>query len=325
MEKLTAIQFSQKVLENAKCPLTQEEIHKEGVRLNLPSTFGAKTPWQTIGAQLYVNMRDKEDSPFYIASKRPTRFWLKSRKNELANNENIAKFEEEQEKIEKAEFKKRFNERDLHPLLVKFLNESNEFNCYCKTIFHEKSKKGISGQDKWNFPDIVGVHFPFSDDFERETLEFLGTAKKLECKLYSFELKIELNWSNLKEYYFQAVSNSSWANEGYLVVFRDFDNEILAELRRLNASFGIGIIKLEAEISRSKILVLAKEKPLDTQTLDMLVGKNEDFKDFITKAKDDLKENRKDRLQIKNYDEIFSDDKIEKHLKDKNIDDKSDE
>jgi len=110
-----------------------------------------------------------------------------------------------------------------------------------------------------------------------------------------------------------------------LVVFRDFDNEILAELRRLNASFGIGIIKLEAEISRSKILVLAKEKPLDTQTLDMLVGKNEDFKDFITKAKDDLKENRKDRLQIKNYDEIFSDDKIEKHLKDKNIDDKSDE
>jgi hypothetical protein len=30
-------------------------------------------------------------------------------------------------------------------------------------------------------------------------------------------MKKELNFSNLRESYFQAVSNSSWANEGYLV------------------------------------------------------------------------------------------------------------
>lgn len=44
---------------------------------------------------------------------------------------------------------------------------------------------------------------------------------------------------------FQAVSNSSWANEGYLVVLQEIDSEVLSELRRLNQSFGIGVIKLE--------------------------------------------------------------------------------
>jgi hypothetical protein len=36
-------------------------------------------------------------------------------------------------------------------------------------------------------------------------------------KFYSFELKKELTFSNLRESFFQAVSNSSWAHEGYLV------------------------------------------------------------------------------------------------------------
>lgn len=42
---------------------------------------------------------------------------------------------------------------------------------------------------------------------------------------------------------FQALSNSSWANYGYLVVF-DINEDVMEEMERLNRSFGIGIIKL---------------------------------------------------------------------------------
>ena len=61
-------------------------------------------------------------------------------------------------------------------------------------------------------------------------------------------MKKTLNFTNLREYYFQAVSNSSWANEGYIVALGiDEDDSFLAELKRLNNAFGIGVIKLNAE------------------------------------------------------------------------------
>lgn len=61
-------------------------------------------------------------------------------------------------------------------------------------------------------------------------------------------MKKTLNFTNLREYYFQAVSNSSWANEGYIVALDiDEDDSFLAELKRLNNAFGIGVIKLNDE------------------------------------------------------------------------------
>ena len=46
-------------------------------------------------------------------------------------------------------------------------------------------------------------------------------------RLWSFEVKKELNVSNARKSFFQAVSNSSWANEGYLVAtsISDGDSE----------------------------------------------------------------------------------------------------
>lgn len=327
MEKLTILKFAEEVLKKAQNPLSVKQILENGLRQGLENPFATKTPSDSLSSALYDNINKKgNDSPFMFASKRPTTFWLKSRINELPSSEKIAKAQEEQDKKAEVEAKTKFNERDLHPLLVKFLNESNDFNLYCKTIFHEQSKKGESGQDKWNFPDIVGVHFPFDDNFnDDETRKFLNATKKLECKLYSFELKILLTLRNLKEYYFQAVSNSSWANEGYLVAFRIDDekfDDILAELRRLNTMFGIGIIKLEREISESKILIPAKEKPLDTQTLDMLVYKNSVFKKFIANVTGDLNTNDKYRVVKDRYDPILSDEKMEKYLAEKKISDK---
>ena len=95
-------------------------------------------------------------------------------------------------------------------------------------------------------------------------------------------MKKELNYRNLREYYFQAVSNSSWSNEGYLVALK-IDNSIYDELRRLNNSFGIGIIKLNPKnIFQSEILFSAREhKNLDWDTIDRVAVENEDFISFI--------------------------------------------
>ncbi len=129
-------------------------------------------------------------------------------------------------------------------------------------------------------PDIVGVYYPFYD-YSENVLK-LFKISETPYKLFSFELKKELNYRNLREYYFQAVSNSSWSNEGYLVALK-IDNSIYDELRRLNNSFGIGIIKLNPKnIFQSEILFSAREhKNLDWDTIDRLAVENEDFISFI--------------------------------------------
>ena len=84
----------------------------------------------------------------------------------------------------------------------------------------------------------------------------------------------------LKQYFFQALSNSSWANYGYLVAY-EIDESLHEEIRRLNAAFGIGVILLQAKPADVKILCQAKEKELDYETIDKLCHLNPDFKAFI--------------------------------------------
>lgn len=68
--------------------------------------------------------------------------------------------------------------------------------------------------------------------------------------------------NNCRECYFQAISNSSWANEGYLVG-RHIDThnpQLMDLLKRLHASFGIGVIDLRTDEDKSAILLNAKYK-----------------------------------------------------------------
>lgn len=165
------------------------------------------------------------------------------------------------------------------------------FNCYTKTIFHENSKKNVKGYNKWLHPDLVGIYFPF-EEFQYETLRLLETLKENTYKLFSFEVKIELNFINLREYFFQAVSNSSWAHEGYLVTLRLEDEPTLIdEIRRLNNAFGIGVIKLDpVNIEQSEILFSAKTTEfLDRETIDRLTEENSDFMSFIKDLMEDIK------------------------------------
>ncbi|EAH5078730.1 HrgA protein, partial [Campylobacter jejuni] len=218
--KLTYKELIIEVLKQTKKPLNVSEIWQKALEKGLDKKLSSigQTPTQTIWNRL---LTDKIN--FLKTSIKPTTFWLKERENELLKLDNKNEITNEKQE------KNKFHERDLHPLLVKFLYENLDFNLNCKTIYHEQSKKGKGGEDKWNYPDIVGVYFPY-DDYEKETITLLENIKQNSYKLFSFELKIALNFSNLKECYFQAVSNSSWANEGYLVVLQEIDSEVLSEL-----------------------------------------------------------------------------------------------
>ncbi len=316
---MTFLEVAERVLKRAKYPLHYKEMWEIAKNLGLDKEVGSegKTPAVTMRAQIYVDMRDKSDTKFYIASKRPTKFWLKSRRNEIIGDENELEIKIES-KAPKNDSKHsaKFHERNLHPLLVYFLDKDESFKLKCKTIFHEKCARKEQGRAKWNYPDIVGVKFPFERN--KETLNLLANIKQGEYKLYSFELKKSIEFGNLKEFYFQAVSNSSWANEGYLVVFERIDKEVRDELKRLNASFGIGVIQLDSDIWASEVILPALQRNLDIETLDMLVEESPDFRDFVNDINGHIK-GKMDGIKVKDeFDKVEGD--IEKYLKEKHID-----
>ncbi|GAA9285879.1 hypothetical protein HpHA233_03300 [Helicobacter pylori] len=164
------------------------------------------------------------------------------------------------------------------------------------------------------------MYFPYNK-YEEETLKFLHHTGQKRHKLFSFELKKDLSLSVLKESYFQAVSNSTWANEGYLVVFEEIKDKVLGELRRLSQSFGIGVIKLESEISNSKILLPAKEREIDIPTLNMLIEQSPgDFKPFMEKINKQIEKGLDTAVDMENFfDEVLDDEAMQKYTKDKGI------
>jgi hypothetical protein len=140
----------------------------------------------------------------------------------------------------------------------------------------------------WTHPDIVGVYFPFND-FEENTIQLQDALRVSPYKIFSFELKKSLGTGHLREYFFQAVSNSSWANEGYLVApFISDKADFLSDLQRLSSAFGIGVIRLNIQhAEQSEVLFQAQTRDnLDWSTIDRLSRINPDFRDFIKNISD---------------------------------------
>ncbi|WP_181330848.1 HTH domain-containing protein [Helicobacter pylori] len=328
---MTYRELGKKVLEQAERSLKPKEIWERacGMGLDKERPSIGKTPWSTLGTDL-----GKDKKQFYVARKEGGAFfyWLKSREREFPPQEISNAKEEDDEQSECSGTAKKqknsFHERDLHPLLVKFLNKDPNFKLLCKTICHQRCLKYEKGKCEWNYPDIVGVYFPYNkyfpyNGYKEETLKFLHHTGQKRHKIFSFELKIRINFSNLKESYFQAVSNSTWANEGYLVVFEEIEDKVLGELKRLNQSFGIGVIKLESEISNSKILLLAREREIDIPTLNMLIEQSpEDFKPFMERINKQIEKGLDTAVDMGEFfDEVLDDEAMQKHIE-KHIEDK---
>ena len=138
------IEFAKEVLLDAEKPLTHQQIWEAGCQKGLNEKLNStgKTPWNTLSARLYLDVRDNSNTEFKKIGSRPVRFFLKSRADEFPDN-----VIEEIEAIEHSRssgVQSQWHERSLHPLVSYFVYSNASFNhgkpIVTKTIFHEKSK-----------------------------------------------------------------------------------------------------------------------------------------------------------------------------------------
>lgn len=294
---ITYLQLAEIVLTEVKKPLTYTEIWniaKETHGEALVDIKG-KTPWQSLGSRLYVDVRDNPNSLFVSTGKDPVRFMLKNQLGKVPTEP------PDTQEPQAAKNLPLYLEKDLHALMVYY--GFHFLKAYLMTIKHNVSGKKNYGE--WVHPDIVGCYYPFAD-WDEDVVDVSNLLSSSAIKLFSFELKRELNFSNLRESFFQAVSNSSWANEGYLVASEiEAEDNFMSELTRLSTAFGIGIIKLNTEDpdSCSTLLPARTKDGLDWETVNKMAAMNGDFKKFLRRIKIDTtsKEAHKDK-----YDPVLS-------------------
>ncbi|MCQ2695141.1 COG2958 family protein [Helicobacter pylori] len=240
---------------------------------------GGETPHQSVSSYIYTALKKGEELPFLKTQEKPVLIALKDAMNEPVLNTQKPS----------APSVKIVHERDLHPFLTYMAINNENLKCYTKTIFHEESVKSPKGMDRWLYPDMVGVRFLHAELSNENLIAFSKKFDTLPVKLMSFELKKEISVHNCRECYFQAISNSSWANEGYLVGCHiDTQNSKLMDLlKRLHASFGIGVIDLRTNEDKSVILLNAKYKEKIDYTVALeLSAKNEKFSGFLKSVVD---------------------------------------
>ncbi len=304
-----AIEVAKKVLEKINQPLSPNKIYKiaEALGLTKELNLSGKTPWASFAARIYVDIKNNPNSIFENVSLKPILIKLKGQ--DLKFSDATAETKQDTNS---------FSERDLHPLLAKFVEVNPNFNAHVKTIFHESSLKARRGHDRWLYPDIVGVTFEH-ENYEESVLDFAAKFVKIPIKIYSFEMKKSLNVGNLRECYFQAVSNSSWANEGYLVALDidESDDELMELISSLNSSFGIGVLSLDSEnLEQSKVVAQARfRQNLDFNIVNELCKKNPNFQQFLRTIKD-YDSNNKRRFDDE-FDRIMSDDEMRKYIRGK--------
>ncbi|MES2662809.1 MAG: HrgA protein [Pseudomonadota bacterium] len=177
--------------------------------------------------------------------------------------------------------KPKHSEHDLYPLLSSFLKQ--EFDVYSKRIDEKRSsnKQGING-NRWLHPDLVGME-DLGAEWHQAVRDCVNHYFDKRTKLWSFEVKLLINRSNVRECFFQTVSNSSWANFGYLVAAVIQGEDTLKELRMLFAAHGIGLIQLNVDNPlESQVLIPAREKDnIDWDMVNRLTYENKDFLDYV--------------------------------------------
>ncbi|GAA7484616.1 COG2958 family protein [Helicobacter pylori] len=279
------IQIIQSVLEAIKEPIKVTEIYDKAKELfekgEITNMFdyGGETPDQTASSYIYTALNKGEELPFLKVQEKPVLIALKGAAKELVLNAQKPS----------APSVKIVHERGLHPFLTYMAINNENLKCYTKTIFHEESSKSIKGIDRWLYPDMVGVRFLHAELSNENLIAFSKKFDTLPVKLVSFELKREISVHNCRECYFQAISNSSWANEGYLVGhhINMHDSKLMDLLKRLHASFGIGVIDLRTDEDKSAILLNAKYKEKIDYTVALeLSDKNEKFSAFLKSVVD---------------------------------------
>ena len=307
---MTFLELAENILKDNKKPMTIDEMWNYAVSSGLDIKLGSTgaTPWATLSALLGDQIRNKgKKSPFGRTDTRPTSYYLLSQKHTL--NFEMVDVNEIKQSVNNKKTSEGLAEKHLHSFLAYYAKLY--LKVYTKTIDHTKSKKG--GYGEWMHPDMVGCNFAF-EELKKEVADLNEILGKEAIRLFSFELKLEVNSSNLREVFFQTVSNSSWAHESYLVASKySRDDDFVQELKRLSSSFGIGIIELNTnDPDQSKVVYPARTKEyLDWETINKLADKNPDFSGFLVRIKKDL---HSSEVTVERYDKVTDKDNLIKSI-----------
>lgn len=217
----------------------------------------------------HVNLRMTED--------RPRKYYY----TELTESEEVEAVEEE----DKNEATVAFSEHDLYPILANYLLD--EFGVYARRVDEKKSKnKNGPGGNRWLYPDLIG--FEVLSSKWSSTIEQLVQARSdRNSRLWSFEVKKLINRSNVREVFFQALSNSAWANYAYIVAAEVSGKGTLDELRILSSQHGVGLIQLStSQESESAVLIQAEERAeIDWTAADRLSVENSDAENIFKQVR----------------------------------------
>lgn len=195
---------------------------------------------------------------------------------------------------------KQEQEKDMYQPFIECLKNDFDYTIFAKRIDEKKTRKKEKGAFKWLHPDIVGIQ-RIGEDLCEETMDISrmfpnGGTNKETIKFWSFELKKKVTLSNIREIFFQTLSNSSWANFTYLV-YEEIDEQAEEELKFLCNSYGVGAISFKEDINTDinyRIVQVAKESlTINWAFVDKLIssdkGSNSDFKDFMVLVKNFIK------------------------------------
>lgn len=304
-ETLTFLQIAELVLGEERKSLTANEIWDKAVNAGYHTKLGmyAKrgipaSPVTNLQAQIGRSIRDDPDTAFsMVPDTRPMRYYLKGSidQNEIdslqqeAQSQPISEQNSDESEQDDREIKIdglddseiSFIEKDMHPFLVWYAKTL--MGIACKTIRHNITSRSGENHMVWKHPDIMGCSIP-SEKYSNSNVIRFGNKNGADLMtLYSFELKQDVKFINISKYVFQAVSNSSWANEGYLVTAEIENEEVKNELKAMSRAFGIGVILIDmASPERTEIIAPAKRKDVvDWERLDEIAKVNSDINDFI--------------------------------------------
>jgi len=243
--------------------------------------------WQLV-AEIGANRPEiqKKEPRIRTTEGRPRRYYYaaKAEYDEILRPIHEFSFAHDSENSQTAPAKAKagLSERDLYPLLCSYLHA--EFGLYPKRIDEKRAsnRRGPNG-NRWLFPDLAAME-DLGREWDSDIRDCVREYGDARCRLWSFEVKLKLNRSNVREAWFQTVSNSSWSNYGYLVTAEVEDADTMKELRLLAAAHGIGLIVLDTEdpTEGSEIRIPARERAeVDWDSCNRLAQENADFRDFI--------------------------------------------
>ena len=208
----------------------------------------------------HKNLRMTED--------RPRRYYF----TQLTDEEEVDAVESDLAPLGSGSFK----EHDLYPALSDYL--ANEHGLLSKRIDERKSsnRRGRKG-NHWLHPDLIGFEV-LSEQWSQTVQSLVQARSDPSSRLWSFEVKKLVNRSNVREVFFQALSNSAWANFAYLVAAEISGKGTLDELRMLSSQHGVGVILLSLEeIGESSIVIQAVHRPeVDWTAASRLAEENPD-------------------------------------------------